>query len=91
LIAGRKPAKTSPQRREHHVATKKTLTDGQRAYEQRRAGKAGMSLDKWLAVKERERQAETKAALKAKEAVKPPKPPGFFARLLEKAHKPLGS
>jgi len=77
--------------REYHVATKKTLTDGQRAYEERRAAKAGMSLDKWLAVKEKERQAEAKAALKAKDPVKPSKPPGFFARLLEKAHKPLGS
>ena len=69
------------------------MTEGQRAYEARRAAKAGMSLDKWLAVKERERreeQAEAEKALKAAQAeAAPPKPPGFFKRLLEKAQKPL--
>ena len=73
------------------MATKKTLTDGQRAYEERRAAKAGMTLEKWLAAKEKERLAEAKAVLKAAEAAKPPKPPGFFARLIDKAHKPLRS
>lgn len=71
--------------------TLKTLTEGQRAYEAKRAAKAGMSLEKWLASKEREREAEAKAKLKAVESAKPPKPPGFFGRLLERAHKPLGS
>lgn len=84
-----KPATTKP------VTTKpvtaKALTEGQRAYEAKRAAKAGMSLDKWLASKEREREAEAKAKLKASEAAKPPKPPGFFGRLLDRAHKPLGS
>ncbi|HBK07601.1 MAG TPA: hypothetical protein DDZ81_17410 [Acetobacteraceae bacterium] len=69
----------------------KTLSEGQKAYETKRAAKAGMSLDKWLASKEREREAEAKAKLKAVEAAKPPKPPGFFGRLLERAQKPLGS
>lgn len=69
----------------------KTLTEGQRAYEAKRAAKAGMSLEKWLASKDREREAEAKARLKAVEAAKPPKPPGFFGRLLERAHRPLGS
>jgi hypothetical protein len=69
----------------------KTLTEGQRAYEERRAAKAGMSLDKWLASKQRQQEAEAKAKRKATEAAKPPKPPGFFARLLERAQKPLGS
>ncbi len=69
----------------------KTLTEGQKAYEAKRAAKAGMSLDKWLSSKERERQAETKAKLKAIETTKPPKPPGFFSRLLERAQRPLGS
>lgn len=69
----------------------KTLTEGQRAYEAKRAAKAGMSLEKWLASKEREREAEAKAKQKAVQAAKPAKPPGFFARLLERAHKPLGS
>ncbi len=69
----------------------KPMTEGQRAYEAKRAAKAGMSLDKWLASKEREREAETKARLKSVEAAKPPKPPGFFSRLLERAQRPLGS
>ena len=69
----------------------KSLTAGQRAYEAKRAAKAGMSLDKWLASKEREREAEAKAKLKGAEAAKPPKPPGFFSRLLERANRPLGS
>lgn len=69
----------------------KQMTEGQRAYEARRAAKAGLSLDKWLAAKERDRLAEEKAKAKALEAVKPEKPPGFFRRLLDRAHKPLGS
>ncbi|HVZ08751.1 hypothetical protein [Rhodopila sp.] len=73
------------------MSTKKTLTEGQRAYEAKRAAKAGMSLEKWLAAKEKDREAEEKARRKAEAAAKPPKPPGFFARLIEKAHKPLGS
>lgn len=69
----------------------KPLTEGQRAYEAKRAAKAGVSLDKWLALKQREQEAEAKARLKAAEAAKPPKPPGFFTRLLDRAHRPLGS
>jgi hypothetical protein len=70
----------------------KELTEGQRAYESKRAAKAGMSLDKWLAQKERERTAEAdalaRAAAAAKEAVTPKKQ-GFFSRMLAKAEKPL--
>jgi len=73
------------------VATTKDMSEGQRAYEAKRAAKAGMSLDKWLTLKEREKQEEQKAREKAAEPPKPVKPPGFFARLLERAHKPLGS
>jgi len=73
----------------------KPLTEGQRAYEAKRAAKAGMSLEKWLDLKEKEAAAEAKAKAKAdqkaRDAVKPAKPPGFIARLLERAHKPLGS
>jgi hypothetical protein len=61
-----------------------TMTEAQRAYEARRAAKAGMSLDKWLAEKEREKQAAARAA-----APPPPKKPGLFSRLLDQAHKPL--
>ena len=67
------------------------LTEGQRAYEARRAAKAGLSLDKWLAAKERDRLAEEKAKAKAVEQTKPTRPPGFFKRLIERAHKPFGS
>jgi hypothetical protein len=71
----------------------KQLSEGQRAYEARRAAKAGMSLEKWLAAKERDRakeQAEAdRARAEAAKAAEPPKPPGFFRRLLDKAHKPL--
>lgn len=68
----------------------KQLTDGQRAYEARRAAKAGMSLDRWLAQKEKAQRAEAAARQSAAEPPKPAKKPGFFARLLEKAHRPLG-
>jgi len=73
------------------VKTPKTMTEGQRAYEAKRAAKAGVSLDKWLTMKQREQEAEEKARLKAAEPPKPPKPPGFFSRLLERAQRPLGS
>lgn len=66
------------------------MTEGQRAYEAKRAAKAGVSLEKWLDMKERERAAEAKA--RAKETTKaadPAKKPGFFSRLIERAHKPL--
>lgn len=67
----------------------KQLTEGQRAYEAKRAAKAGMSLDKWLAAKEKERAQEAKAREEASKPPPPPKKPGFFAKLLEKAQKPL--
>lgn len=66
------------------------MTEAQRAYEAKRASKAGMSLDRWLADKDRRAAAEARedaaAAPKAAPAVKKP---GFFGRLLEKAQKPL--
>jgi hypothetical protein len=73
------------------VPPPKTLTEGQRAYEAKRAARAGMSLDKWLSSKQRQQEADAKAKLKATETVKPAKPPGFFSRLLERAQRPLGS
>ena len=80
-----------PASRSQTVKSPKTLTEGQRAYEARRAAKAGMSLDRWLAAKERDRLAEEKAKAKAVEAAKPSKPPGLIRRLLDRAHKPLRS
>jgi hypothetical protein len=72
--------------RETPMAERK-MTDAQRAYEEKRAKKAGMSLEKWLVAKERERAEEAKAA--APEPPKPAKRPGFFQRLIERAEKPL--
>ena len=68
----------------------KTLTDGQRTYEAKRAAKAGLSLEKWLALKERQSAETAKADAKARKTeAKPAKPPGFLSRWIEKAHKPL--
>ena len=55
----------------------KTLSEGQRAYEAKRAAKAGMSLEKWLTSKQRQQEAEARAREKASEAAKPAKKPGF--------------
>ena len=67
----------------------KTLSEGQRAYEARRAAKANMSLDKWLASKQRAAQEEERARKKAAEPPKPAKKPGLFSRIMERAQKPL--
>ncbi len=69
--------------------TTKTLSEGQRAYEAKRAAKAGMSLDKWLATKARAAQEEERARRKAAEPPKPPKKPSLFSRIMERAQKPL--
>lgn len=65
------------------------MTDGQRAYEEKRAAKAGLSLEKWLDLKERDKREESRAREKAAKAAEPPKKPGFLSRLIERAHKPL--
>jgi len=67
------------------------MTEAQRAYETKRAAKAGVSLEKWLSQKARDRQQEARAREEAVKPPPPPKKPGFFSRLLDKAHKPLGS
>jgi hypothetical protein len=69
----------------------KNLTDGQRAYEAKRAAKAGVSLDKWLTSKHRQLEADAKIKQKAAEMAKPPKPAGLISRLLDRAHRPFGS
>jgi hypothetical protein len=72
------------------MADLSTLSQGQRAYEAKRAAKAGMSLEKWIARKEKyAADAARAAAREAAEAKKPAKKPGFFSRLLDWAHKPL--
>lgn len=67
--------------------TPKQMTPAQRAYEEKRAAKAGMSLDKWLDAKRRAQVEEARAAEAAKP--RPAKPAGFLSKLLERAHKPL--
>lgn len=67
----------------------KKLTEGQRAYEAKRAAKAGMSLDAWMRDKEKRAKAEAADAAKSAAAEAPAKKPGFFSRLLERAQKPL--
>ena len=68
----------------------KQMTEGQRAYEAKRAAKAGVSLDKWMDQKARERAAEAKAREKEAAAKsEPPKKPGLMSRLIDRAHKPL--
>ena len=67
----------------------KNLTPGQRDYEAKRAAKAGMSLDRWLAQKEKDRAQEALAKAEATKPPAPPKTPGFVSRLLQRAEKPL--
>ena len=62
------------------------MTDAQRAYEAKRAAKAGMSLDKWLDTKRRQQAAEQRAQEKS---TVPKKKPGLLSRLIDRGHKPL--
>ncbi len=68
--------------------TSRTLTEGQRAYEAKRAAKAGMSLERWLDSKQRAAEAEARARQKAAEPPKPKKHT-LFSRFMERARKPL--
>ena len=65
------------------------LSEGQRAYEARRAAKAGMSLEKWLQTKRREQEAAAKARAKAEAPPAPAKTPNLLSRLIDRAHRPL--
>lgn len=65
-----------------------TMTEGQRAYEARRAAKAGLSLDRWLEQKRKAERAEEVARTKAAVPVAAKKP-GLLSRLMDRAHKPL--
>jgi hypothetical protein len=88
-LAGSRAPRHSGAGKEVLIMADRKLTEAQRAYEAKRAAKAGMSLEKWLKEKEKRAAAEAKAAA---EATKPPaeaKKPGFLGRLLEKAQKPL--
>ncbi|GIX11022.1 hypothetical protein [Elioraea sp.] len=57
------------------------MTDAQRAYEAKRAAKAGMTLEKWLA-----RKAKAKTTVARTPAPAPaPKRPGLLRRALARA------
>ncbi len=62
---------------------------GKQAYEARRAAKAGVSLDRWMADKQKRAQAEHEAARRARIKTEPARKPGLLKRLLDRAHKPL--
>jgi hypothetical protein len=65
------------------------LTDGQRAYEARRAAKAGLTLERWLEQKRRADVAEAAAKARAASKPEPPRKKGLLGRLIDRAHKPL--
>lgn len=75
------------------MAKPQELTEGQRAYEAKRAAKAGMSLEKWLAEKDKRARTEAAEAAEAAKAEKAEKAKvedkGWFSRILDRAHKPL--
>lgn len=66
---------------------------GKLAYEARRAEKAGMGLEKWMAEKERRAQAERDAIARARRKADTERQaearPGLLRRLLDRAHRPL--
>ena len=64
--------------------TLQTASKGKQAYEARRAEKAGIGLDKWMAEKERRVQAERDAAQRERKQATPAKR-GLLRRLLETA------
>ena len=73
----------------------KVMSEGQRGYEAKRAAKAGMSLEKWLAEKARaeadeQRARERERSAQVKLEAKATKRGGLLARLIERGHKPLG-
>ncbi len=68
------------------------LPPGQQAYEARRAAKAGVSLERWMADKQKRVQAEQEAErrARARDRLKEQSgKPGLLKRLLDRAHKPL--
>ena len=64
--------------------TEKRMSAGQLAYEERRASKAGLSIDKHLAAKERRAAEQAEKA-----APPPPKKKGVLGRMLDRARKPM--
>ncbi len=79
-----KPAAKPAPKPEFTVVAGRKLSKGQLAYEQERAKQAGKSLEDWMKAKIKAEAVEAK-----KVVTKPAKKPGFFSRLIEKAHKPI--
>lgn len=70
-------------------STGASMSRGKLAYEARRAADAGMTLETWLNKKSKEAARAASEKLRATKATAS-KPKGFLARLLDRAHKPLG-
>ncbi len=63
---------------------------GKQAYEARRAEKAGMPLDKWMAQKDRRADAAREVEQAAEQARrKAAGKPGLLRRLIDRAHRPI--
>ncbi|GAA4496547.1 hypothetical protein [Gluconacetobacter tumulicola] len=60
---------------------------GKQAYEARRAAKAGISLDRWLARKEAARKAASPPAAQPNPVLAQAR--SVWRRLIERAHRPL--
>ena len=60
------------------------MTEAQKAYEAKRAAKAGVSLEKWMAQKQKAATEAARAAAKAA-APPPPKKRGLIGRMLDRA------
>ena len=71
------------------AASPQPASKGKQAYEARRAEKAGVGIEKWMADKQRRAQTERDAAERARKAAAPRKKPGLLRRLLDRAHRPL--
>jgi hypothetical protein len=61
------------------------MTEAQRAYEAKRAAKAGMTLEKWIAQKQRAQKAVARTAAAAAASPLQPKKPGLLRRVLARA------
>ncbi len=69
------------------MSEERSLAAGQRAYEEKRAAKAGMTLEQWLRSKQRQ-QAQL---AEVRKPAPPPKKKGLITRLIDRAHQPLKS
>ncbi len=92
--APRPVAKPSPVKGGAAVPSPSGKGSGKLAYETRRAEKAGMGLEKWMAEKDRRARAEREAIAEAKRKADPGRKaenakPGLLRRLLDRAHKPI--